>query len=376
MRRVRSLVSAIALSACLLAAPPALAREPAPLPDDEARVIDEAVREHMAADGLVGVTVSLRAPGRSFLRSYGTADLDTGRPLDPSDHYRIASVTKTFTATAVLRLVQRGRIGFEDHLEDYVAGIPYGDEITIRQLLAMRAGVFNFIDDQTFIDAYNADPLLPGWEPEDIVPILQRNASLATPPGLATVYSDSNYVLLGLILEKVTGRPVERHIEDRVIRPLGLRHTSFPTTPAMPEPFAHGYDSSFGPLEDLTFSTPAVPWTAGAIVSTVPDMTRYAEQLATGALLDPETLRARLDFGTIPNPGGPRAGYGLGILRIGDWIGHNGAIFCYSTSVYHLPDSRVTIIVMVNTASTTLVAADPIFGAIAEQLYPDSFPPG
>ena len=161
--------------------------------------------------------------------------------------------------------------------------------------------------------AYTANPLLPGWQH-----LRTCSQSCVTTPSAPnhlagkTVYSDSNYILLGLVLEKVTGKPADRVVTDEVIRPLRLARTVFPTTPALPRPYARGYDDSLGALRDTTFSTPAVPWTAGAIVSTAPDATRYAKLLADGALLSSRAQAQRLQFAPIGPPGPVRIGYGLG----------------------------------------------------------------
>jgi D-alanyl-D-alanine carboxypeptidase len=377
------LSAALGVVSVLATAGPLLAHggspKPGSLPAADVAFIDRTVAAHMAQDGLPGVTVSVVAPGRgTFLRSYGVANTRTGRPLEPDQHYRIASVSKTFTATAILELVDQGRIRLDDTLDRYVKGVPNGDVITIRQLLGMRAGVFNWIDDQQFLAAYEADPLLPGWQPSHVIGILQRHAAEAAPPGQVTIYSDSNYVLLGLVIQRVTNQPAESFITEHVIEPLGLGETSFPRTPAMPQPFARGYDDSLGSLRDATYSHPRVPWTAGGMVSTVPDMTRYAGALASGAVLSKGALQERLAFTPLETGGPPSpffVGYGLGVMRIGDWIGHDGAIFGYSGFVFTLPSEGATIVAMANKASTTGVAVTATWFDIASHLYPGSFPP-
>jgi D-alanyl-D-alanine carboxypeptidase len=370
--RLAALATAAALAGLVGAGPGAAE----PLPAADVQAIDQIVAQQMAAQGIPGVTVSVRAPGRgTLLRSYGLADTATGRPLAPRDAYRIASVTKTFTAAAVLRLADEGRLRLSDRLERYVPGIPNGDRITIREVLALRAGIFDYVADPSFLAAYTADPLLPGFNPQDVVAIIRRNAGQARPPGVETVYSNSNYALLGLVIEKVTGQTAERYVNRRVVRPLGLTHTRFPSSPALPTPFSHGYDDSAGALRDATFTSVKVPWTAGAMVSTVPDMTRYASLLADGALLAPRTRRARLR--AIPFAGSASpffVGYGLGITRIGRWIGHDGSIFGYSDFVFHLPSKDATVVVMVNRAGTSNVPATETWFQIARHLYPGSFP--
>ena len=342
--------------------------------------IDELVRAALT-NGATGAVVGISDPVRgSYLQAYGTADT-AGTPMTTDVHYRIASVTKTFTAQAVLRLAEQGELSLDDPLAEYVPDIPYGDQITLHHLLAMRGGVYDFVADDEFMARYVADPLLPGWSPYDVLEIIRAHADEAIPPDQATVYSNSDYVLLGLVIERVTGRSAQQ-VTTSVIEDLGLAETSYPTTAALPEPFTHGYvntDSALAPADpgdeprDVTLSNPVVPFTAGAVVSTVPDMIRYAEQLASGAGLAPETARLRQDWTPLTSAG-LRAQYGLGVLQLGNWVGHNGSVFGYSDMVSHLPEEAASVVVMVNAADGEASPATDLWFQIATLLYPDSLP--
>ncbi|MGY1679913.1 serine hydrolase domain-containing protein [Geodermatophilus sp. SYSU D01176] len=367
-------------------ATPVLPAESAPPPattldPDLTAQIDELAQAALS-NGVTGAVVGISDPVRGdYLQAYGTADT-AGTPMTTDMHYRIASVTKTFTAQAALRLAEQGRLSLDDPLEKYVPDIPHGDEITVHHLLGMRGGVYNFVADEEFMARYVADPLLPGWSPHDVLEIIRAHADEATPPDQATVYSDSEYVLLGLVIERVTGRSAQQYTTS-VIRDLGLPETSYPTTAALPEPFTHGYmntDSEPAPADpaaeeprDVTFSNPVVPFTAGAVISTVPDMIRYAEQLATGAGLAPETARLRQEWTPLGSTG-VRAQYGLGVIQLGDWVGHNGSIFGYSTTVFHLPEEEASVVVMANAADAEAVPAMDLWDGIVRLLYPDSQP--
>jgi D-alanyl-D-alanine carboxypeptidase len=150
----------------------------------------------------------------------------------------------------------------------------------------MRSGIYDFTTNAAFGRRFGANPLLR-WKPADVVRIIRANKPTFK-PNAKTQYADSNYALLGIILQKVTGRSAESVITRDVIRPAGLRDTSFPTTPNMPSPFSHGYyagDDGDGPVRDYTRSNPKVAWTAGAMISTLDDIETWGRELATGRLL-------------------------------------------------------------------------------------------
>ena len=328
-------------------------------------------------NGTTGTVVSIVDPERgTFLKAYGTADI-AGTPMIPEMHYRIGSVTKTFTADAVLRLVDQGLVALSDPIAMYVDDIPNGDVITIQDLLAMRSGLFDFADDQDFYNSYIADPTLP-WTTEDTLAIIRANADKATTPNTATAYNNGNYIILGLVIERVTGQTVQDHLTG-LIAELGLPSTSYPSGNTLPEPYASGYYSDgttpppAGGYRDTTVQTPVIPGSAGAIISTVPDMTRYAAELGTGAGLSPETWQARQTWSPASTTG-VRLQYGLGIIQLGDWLGHDGSVFGYSNMVFYLPSEEAAVVVMGNAADQIVVPSQTLWGEVVKLLYPDSLP--
>lgn len=322
-----------------------------------------------------GALVGVWLPGQgTWLRAAGVGDLATAAPVALDDHVRIASNTKTFVATVVLQLADEGNLGHDDTLEQYVPGIANGAVITLRQILGMTAGIRDFATDPRIAVDYAADPLIP-VTPEEAVQIMRRG----TPdfaPGEHAKYSNSYYVLLGRIVEQVTGNSFEEEVRQRIILPLGLGDTSFPTTPDMPEPFIHGYTAAApgDPLMDITDSNPAVPRASGAMISTLADLRTWAEALATGSLPSPDTQRQRLGFNPFPSPSRD-VGYGLGILTVNGLLGRNGGIPGYSSWVAHDPATGATIVVVTNRATEQGGASDPIFFGICQLLFPDRFPP-
>ena len=176
----------------------------------------------------------------TLVKGYGTGDLtDPKATIAIDDHVRIASVTKSFTATAILQLVAAKKLSLDDHLSEFVPDIANGDTITVEQLLGMTAGVFSYTEDDTFVTNYFANPQMPFTAQDALAIVRAHEPDFA--PGTSAHYSDSNYVLLELIAEKVTGEPLGDTIQSEILDKVGLDATSYPTTAAMPDPFSHGY---------------------------------------------------------------------------------------------------------------------------------------
>ena len=343
-------------------------------PDADQKALTQIVEKGMAEKRLPGVNVGIWIPGRgTWVRSFGQADLATGAPMEIADHLRIASVTKTFTATAILQLVDAGKLSLDDTLSTFIEGIPNGDRITIRNLLGMTSGLYDFPADEQFMKDIAADPLM-AFSADDVIAILRRNKPNFE-PGAELVYCDTNFIVLGVILEKVSGRQAADVITEDLIAPLKLAQTSFPHTPEMPEPYAHGYyagEDAKGPFEDFTRSNPDLPWTAGAMISTLEDLRVWVKVLATGSLLSPATQAERLTFRPFTT-GNEGASYGLGIINYSGFLGHYGMIFGYTTTAFHLPEADATIVLWGNQSSNSSMAATEIFLELAKHLYPDRF---
>ncbi|MER5205542.1 serine hydrolase domain-containing protein [Streptomyces sp. NPDC002825] len=349
-------VGAGAAFAAELPAPAALvASDPSPSADAGfpeltpavAARLDRVVRDVMKETGVPGVTVGLSAPGRgTYIRSFGVADKATGQPMNPGLYMRIGSETKTFTVTALLELVDRGEVSIDDPISKYVDGVPNGDRITLRNLASMRSGLFNYSADEGFYKALTSDPYRP-FTPQELLAYSFKHP-VQFQPGTEFDYCNTNLILLGLVVEKVSGTPLDEFVRENVIEPAGLRHTVFPTDAAFPSPHAHGYteQTASGELEDSTDWNPSWGWAAGAMISDLRDLRTWARVVATGTLLTRKTQAERLH--TYPS-GIPGAGYGLGIFNIQGWIGHNGSLPGYESLTIYLPEARATLVVLLNT---------------------------
>ncbi|MFI2643876.1 serine hydrolase domain-containing protein [Streptomyces sp. NPDC018610] len=375
-RRLRAGAVAATAAAILtapLAAPAAgataVAASPAPPPPsaspssgaDEVRTldpgvtrrIDRAVRQVMDEARVPGVIVGLWTPGRGqYVKSFGVADKSTGRGMSAGLYSRIGSETKTFTVTALLRLADRHKVGLDDPVGKYVAGVPDGDRITLRQLAGMRSGLFDYTSDAAFVKALTSDPRR-SFTPRQLLGYAFAHPALF-PPGREFSYCNTNLVLLGLVVEKASGRPLADHLRTEVLEPAGLHHTLLPSGAYFPRPHPQGYtdQTANGEVADTAGWNPSWAWAAGAMVSDLDDLRVWARTVATGVLPDgrdlisPALQKQRL---TTPPTAVPGAGYGLGVFDVHGWIGHNGSLPGYESLTVYLPSARTTLIVLLNT---------------------------
>ncbi|MER7701913.1 serine hydrolase domain-containing protein [Kitasatospora sp. NPDC097605] len=326
--------AAVAVGTLAVTAPSAVAAQ---RPDVVQQRIDALVREG-GAPGALGAVRYLDGRSRSY--TAGVGDVSTGAKVPRDGQVRIGSNTKTFTAAVVLQLVGEGRIRLDAPVERYLPGVVDGSGITVRQLLQHTSGLPNYT-------RYLGDDVRL-YQPRELVEIALRHpADFA--PGEGWAYSNTNYVLAGLVVQEVTHRPLAEEIDRRVIRPLGLRHTYFPAPgdTAIREAHPHGYyrESAGGPLIDITDMDPSWAWAAGQLVSTTSDLNRFFGALVDGELLRPAQLaemRRTVDAG---KPFAPGAKYGLGLVSSplscgGVSWGHGGSIPGYETRGGATEDGR------------------------------------
>lgn len=297
-----------------------------------------------------GAVMAVRTAEGSWVATIGSKESDGETPMTPDVHQRIGSVTKTFTVTALLQLADRGELSLEDLIGDYVDGLP-NPHATLGQLASMRSGIPSYTFDEGFQEILFTDPDRV-WKPEQLVDLI-RGEEPDFAPGEATSYSNTNTILLGLVIEKVTGEPASRVIHDQIIAPLKLTNTLFPEDASFPEPHANGYTvqgQDDGLPADATNWNPSWGWTAGAITSDLDDLLTYGEELVAGdTLLSPQMQAERLnsfDFQIPPNS--PAMAYGLGLGLANGWYGHTGELPGYNTVIQHHLDRNITVVVLVN----------------------------
>jgi D-alanyl-D-alanine carboxypeptidase len=319
-----------------------------------------------------GAVVGVWSRDHEYVRAFGVADRETAAPMTTDLHFRIGSLTKTFTLTAVLQLVDDGDLSLDDAIARYVPGVPRGEEITLRQLGRMQSGLPNYSVLRAFQKELGRDPHR-GFTPAELLDFAFGEPS-AFAPGEGFQYSNTNTVLLGLAVETVTGRSLSTVISDRVTGPLRLSDTVFPTGAEFPEPHAQGYTTQTRDRDEAvaTHWNPSWAWAAGAMISTPADLRVWVEALATGRLVRPETHRDRLR--TVSVPGLALCNrYGLGLFDLDGWVGHNGSLPGYQSVGVHLPARGISLVVLINT-DTAHDGAEPgtlLATAITEVITPD-----
>lgn len=316
-----------------------------------APVVSQTFEELQVPGAIVGVWMGNNEPLKITL---GFADLKTKQPISFNDKMRIGSITKTFTGTVLLQLVDEGKIGLNDKLNKYFPDFPNGQNITIEEVGNMTSGIYNYAEDATFNAELTKDLTTP-FTPNQLVDIaLKHDPNF--PPGKGYHYSNTNYTLLGLIIEKITGNPLPTEIQNRILNPLGMKNTDFPLNETFPDPHSHGYayiDSLSADPTDVTNQNPSWGWSAGAMISTLDDLFKYAKPLASGTLISGKAQNQRLNWGKplVAESGAwkdKKVTYGFAIADFDGAIGHNGGIPGFNSFMGYIPEKDATVIVLVN----------------------------
>jgi D-alanyl-D-alanine carboxypeptidase len=343
--------AAVALTAGTAAATPAAA-SPAAKPPNAAAL--QAALDAMAAGAASGVLAEVRDRRWVWRGTAGVAELGTSRPVPPHGRFRVGSVTKSFVATVVLQLVGERRLALTDTVERWLPGVvPGGDRITLHHLLQHTSGVYNYTDRLGELYPTVADIVgvrYRKWTPGELLGLAAGQPPLFE-PGTSWSYSNTNYVLLGLVVQRVTGRRYAAEVERRILRPLRMRDTEVPgTSPFLTGPHSHGYlplesDGGYVPV-DITVFNPSIAWAAGEVVSTAADLNRFYGALNGGRLVGPSLLaQMRTSY--------PDADYGLGLQSLalpcgGTLWGHTGGIFGYLTLAFSTSDGGRQLALSIN----------------------------
>jgi CubicO group peptidase (beta-lactamase class C family) len=308
--------------------------------------LESILAKRLPADG-VGEAVLVARNGRIlFAHGYGLADRERQSPTTPETRFRVGSVTKQFTTAAILYLSEKGKLSINDPLAKYFIDYPGGNKITLRQLLNHTSGLHNYTAHPDFL-ARVIHPIAPN----DLIAWF-RDDPTDFPPGDQFNYSNTNYVLLGQIVEKVAGMPLGDFLRTRFFIPLGMHDTGIWNNAAPPDHSARGYswiDNGFQPAIDWDMSWAAG---AGALYSTVGDLWHWTEALQSGRVLSLATLQTMTTEVIIPKNETLSLHYGMGLYHTEiNWLpalGHNGELQGFLSSVMWFPEQKVTAVVLSN----------------------------
>jgi len=345
------------------------------LADQLQHILDDTV-----ADGTIpGAVLSVRLPdGTTWTGASGLADRNDGAAMHPDTRVRIGSLSKMFTAVVVLQLMQEGKLSLDAPLATWLPGlVPKGDAITVRQLLQHTSGLYDYLEDRRLVSQAYDHPER-NWKPEELI-----KYAVDFPPAFAPGskgnwdYSSTNYVLLGMIIERATGHPLDQELRQRIFTPLGLHATYTVPAEIVEGPQARGYSKS----DDRTDAAMSVTFGSANIVTTIDDLRTFGMALFAGDLLEDSTLEQMQQF--INGKGKydmPDLEYGLGLMgnllpiatadqptaAATRWvIGHIGGFGGFRAALWYAPEDDILVTLSVNQAAidpNTL--ATQIFGAI------------
>lgn len=343
--------------------------------------LNDKVKEIVKKYNFPGAIVGVWFPGDDkWVFVDGFADLKTKAKLKLTDHFRVGSITKTFVVTALLQLVDQGKVSLDDTISNYIPDVPNGDKITLRQLANMTSGLPNYTKNKDWLEVFLKEKAKI-WTPEEL---LKYAFSLPNnfEPGTKFEYCNTNTVLLGLVIEKISGMKIGEFLAENILKPLKLTNTTYPTSDQLPPPFAHGYaQEPDGKIVDDTFHNPSWSFAAGTLISTLGDLKVWMQALGTGKLISKEAFKERLKWDKV-EPNTDIRHYMLGIGFDNGWLMHEGELPGYNAKIAYLPKEKAIFVALVNTDADSMVGdqrkspTSVIFKAVMEILFPENVPVG
>jgi D-alanyl-D-alanine carboxypeptidase len=369
VRRLLLFLLTTALAVALLYSAPA----PAAKLGAATKLVNQSLKRLVQTEGAPPGAIALverRGERRRTIKA-GYADLTPQERPKPKDHIRIASVAKAFSGAVALSLVEEGRITLDTTIGERLPDLPAAwHPVTLRQLLNHTSGVPDYTQDPDFQAAVAPDPQAY-FTPRQLLDFA-ADSPLNFAPGSAYRYSNSDNVIVGLMAEAATGTPYETLLATHVYAPLGLRETSLPSTSAIPEPFIHGFEITFGaPPEDIsTAINPSGAWASGGIISTPADLNRFVRGYIGGQLFGKELKKQQFQFvrgnSDPPGPGSNFAGLAVFKYRTncGTVFGHTGSFPGYTQFIAAKRNGQASVTVSVN--AQVLPDEPAVYGALVK----------
>lgn len=296
-----------------------------------------------------GIAVLIDIPDKNihYEKAFGLAERSTQKPLKVNNLFRIGSVSKTFTITTLLQLVDEGLVSLTDTLSKFYPNYPKSNKVTISMLCNMTSGIPDYIESDSFILWAISNPT-GHLDPDQIIE-MSKDLNYYFEPGTGYKYSNTNTIIVGRIIEKLTKNTLEAEIKKRIIEKLNLNNTSFPTSRYLWGDYAHGYGTFFentGSYDVTESYDVSYAWAAGAIVSNVEDLSIWVKSLAQGTLLTAQTHQARKNYVTLVAALDFK--YGLGCFDVAGFMGHNGAVPGYLAFAAHSVERNATFVILFN----------------------------
>lgn len=334
-----------------------------------ADAVDSYVRKRQKDEHVPGIAIAVIKDGKVIRRQgYGFADLEHKARVTPDTPYQIASVTKQFTATAIMMLVEDGKLKLDDKISQHLTALPTAwNEVTIRQLLNHTSGIKSYTNMPDFGKVARTD-----FSHQEILNMVAKEP-LEFAPGAGWNYNNTGYFLLGMTIEKISGKPYGEFLAERIFKPLGMNRTQVNDLQIVVPGRARGYTWDGTAIRNGEYVSPTQPYAAGALISTIDDMTKWEAALASGKLLtrpswDQMWTTTRLTTGKTEGYG---FGWSLGELNGHKLIEHSGGIPGFSTDIARFADDRVTVIVLCN---SDRVSAASVANGIARHYIPTLAP--
>lgn len=330
----------------------------------------DSIVQHTNVPGIVALVVD-HQKGIDWLYTAGYSDILNQLPMNGDYIFRIGSNTKTMTGTVLLQLVDEGKLSLEDKLSAFYPEFPRSDEVTIAMLCNMTSGIFNYTDDDGWQNAeYETNPTRE-WTPYELVQI-GFSHDYDFDPGTDWHYSNTNTIIVGMIIEKLTGNSLQDEVKNRLLHPLNLNHTALLTGGTeLPNQHSKGYmwDEDENNYFDVTdFYDVSWAWAAGSAYSTPRELQKYVQTLVEGGFLSESLQHKRI---TELHDLVPKVAYGYAILKRGSFFGHNGSMPGYTSSMYHSKVKNCTVIIYFN--CLTDIHPDFLFYRFMNILYGENY---